>query len=219
MEKKIKSNPIIVNKITGIVFWDFDGVIKESLEAKAIAYCNIFDTKNDKLTNRIRDHHLKNGGVSRYIKIPIYISWAGLNPDKSTIDKYTDKFSRLVFQYTLESPWVSGVREFLLNKKNHQKFSLISAIPQDELDLLVKRLSLTHTFEYIIGSPTCKADAISSILKKSNIEPQHCLFIGDSEEDIESAQKNDVPFLLRMHTHNQNLPIKYSVPYICNFNS
>ena len=53
-------------------FWDFDGVIKESVSIKTNAFKKLFSDQNNSTLLKIIDHHLENGGVSRYEKIPLY---------------------------------------------------------------------------------------------------------------------------------------------------
>ena len=55
------------------IFWDFDGVIKDSVGVKAEAFKTIFDTCNDHVLKEIIRHHTENSGISRFNKIPIYL--------------------------------------------------------------------------------------------------------------------------------------------------
>ena len=43
--------------------FDFDGIIKESVDIKKNIYCDLFSKYKDKL-HLIKQHHLKNGGVN-----------------------------------------------------------------------------------------------------------------------------------------------------------
>lgn len=51
-----------------VVFWDFDGVIKESVEIKTIAFIGLFEEFGSEVYNRVREHHIANGGMSRLKK-------------------------------------------------------------------------------------------------------------------------------------------------------
>ena len=42
------------------IFWDFDGVIKDSVEAKALAYESLFKGMDPLLLNEIKIHHRDN---------------------------------------------------------------------------------------------------------------------------------------------------------------
>ena len=95
------------------IFWDFDGVIKESLSIKAEAFVSIFNGFDSQILDRILEHHLKNGGLSRFEKIPIYMSWAGIEMNQELIASYCKKFGDLVFDMVVKSPWVPGVKCYL----------------------------------------------------------------------------------------------------------
>ena len=55
------------------IFWDFDGVIKESVEVKSDAFENLFKSFGDEVAKKVRNHHEENGGVSRFDKLPLYV--------------------------------------------------------------------------------------------------------------------------------------------------
>ena len=58
-----------------VVFWDFDGVIKDSVGVKSDAFESIFLPFGRDVAAKVREHHEKNGGVSRHKKIPLYLAW------------------------------------------------------------------------------------------------------------------------------------------------
>jgi hypothetical protein len=60
-----------------IIFWDFDGVIKDSVIVKSKGYEKLFLSFGKEVVERVNQHHEANGGVSRFEKIPLYLSWAG----------------------------------------------------------------------------------------------------------------------------------------------
>jgi len=80
------------------IFWDFDGVIKDSVEIKSDAFEELFLPFGTEVSKKIRAHHEKNGGVSRFDKVPLYIKWIKKNPTQDMTDKYSEKFSVLVKQ-------------------------------------------------------------------------------------------------------------------------
>ena len=63
-------------KNSSVVFWDFDGVIKDSVDIKSIAFEKLFSIYGTKISKKVRAHHEKNAGVSRFDKIPLYMSWS-----------------------------------------------------------------------------------------------------------------------------------------------
>ena len=86
---------ILVEK-SKIIFFDFDGVIKESIEAKSEAFMDMIPSITNNLRKKIKAHHELNGGISRFKKIPIYLEWAGLESTEYNISKFS-KFIGLSF--------------------------------------------------------------------------------------------------------------------------
>ncbi|MDG1143488.1 MAG: hypothetical protein P8N92_02415, partial [Burkholderiales bacterium] len=135
-----------------IVFWDFDGVIKDSVAIKNNAFVTLFDDHGSGLAKRITLHHEANGGMSRFQKIPIYLSWAGLPNDKDSVHQYCYMFSNLVTEAVCDAPWVPGVKEFLLKYNYVRHFVLVSATPQSELELILDKIGIAHCFRWVVGA-------------------------------------------------------------------
>ena len=76
-----------------VIFWDFDGVIKDSVEVKSIAFEKLFSDYDQNLADRVREHHERNGGVSRFEKIPLYLSWSNEVVTRKKIQEFSNRFS------------------------------------------------------------------------------------------------------------------------------
>ena len=135
-----------------VIFFDFDGVIKESVEVKTNAFVNLFYRFGDKITDRVRKHHQAHCGMSRLEKIPLYLQWAGV--DSSMVDFYCDQFALSVVDKVIKSPWTLGVERYLRINPNNQTFILVSATPQIEMEKILHKLDLISTFQMIYGAPT-----------------------------------------------------------------
>jgi len=202
-----------------LIFWDFDGVIKESVEIKAQAYIKIFEHFGPLVTNKIRKHHEANGGVSRFDKLPLYLEWSGVEPNPYIITEYCEKFSKIVIQAVIDSPWVIGVEDYLRSYFTLQNFVLVSATPQDELEYILRALNLKNCFSKIYGAPIPKHDAIRKTLLLYGIDKSDCLMIGDALSDLYAASINQIPFLLRRHDNNSNLFFNYTGNFIKDFSA
>lgn len=185
-----------------LIFWDFDGVIKDSVDVKTQAFGKLFEAYGTSMAERVKAHHVANGGMSRFKKLPLYLSWAGVEPVQDRVDECCKKFSEIAFQGVINAPWVPGAENYLRINPNDQIFILVSATPEEELGLILEELSLKNCFSKVFGSPTSKIDAISMTLNNLCIKPEQCLMIGDALADLEAAQTNQVPFLLRRHESN-----------------
>ena len=202
-----------------LVFFDFDGVIKESVDVKTQAFKSLFKNYDNDLKNRIEAHHLSNGGISRYLKIPIYLEWAGIEVNQNIIDKYAYDFSSIVVDAVVNSNWVKGSLEYLEENKERQKFILITATPDEEIDLILSELKLKNYFCDVFGSSVNKIKAISLSLNKYQIANNNAVMIGDSSTDMEAAIGNSVDFILRSARYNRALQKVFNGPHIKDFNN
>ena len=196
----------------GLVFWDFDGVVKDSVEVKSDGFRWIVRGADDSIGNRVQRHHEANGGISRFEKIPLYLSWAGMSSDAAAVRRACSEFSRFVVDAVIDSPWVPGVRDYLVENRGDQVFILVTATPADEIGWILERLDLLPCFSEVHGAPMAKADAVSETLARHLFEPDQSVFIGDSESDHRAATSNSVPFLLRRHRFNDDLIEVLDVP-------
>jgi phosphoglycolate phosphatase-like HAD superfamily hydrolase len=186
---------ILKNK--NLIFWDFDGVIKDSVDVKTVAYERLFLSFGVDIAERVRRHHEANCGVSRLDKIPLYLEWARQPASQTLIEEFCHYFSEAVINAVINSPWVPGAREYLLKYYRDKYFVLLTATPQDEIEQILKSIELSHCFKEIFGAPTEKEQAIKVILDRLNFPSENALMIGDSESDLFAAKANGVPFFLR----------------------
>lgn len=180
-----------------LVIWDFDGVIKDSVSVKGSIFVDIFQDANAETRQIILDHHSRNGGLSRYRKIPLYMKWCGIPETDENIDKYLALFSSQSICKVIASPWIEGVQNYLKSHARLQKFYLVSATPADELKYIIEKLGIDDCFLGTFGSPASKKKAILMILEQEGMTPADAIFIGDSQIDCESATDCGVPFVLR----------------------
>jgi phosphoglycolate phosphatase-like HAD superfamily hydrolase len=195
---------------TLLLFWDFDGVIKESIDVKTQAFVQLFQSYGSEMAERVRKHHEANGGMSRFEKLPIYLRWCGEEPSEEKVSALCDQFSRLVMHGVIHAPWVPGAETYLRLNSHKQIFVLVSATPQEEIKQILQALDLLRSFTNVFGAPTSKKDAIRMTLDRYKIAQQRCLMIGDAKADMEAAMTNYVPFLLRRHGTNRQIFKQYT---------
>jgi phosphoglycolate phosphatase-like HAD superfamily hydrolase len=200
-----------------LIFWDFDGVIKESVSVKTDAFVELFKSYGDNVCNKVKQHHIENGGMSRFDKIPLYLKWSNEEPTSAKVDEICAKFSRIVKNKVIKSAWVPGVEKFLCSNKEKYIFIMVSATPQGELEDICKSLKLDKFFSEIYGSPTTKSNSIKMSINNYNIPPEECLMIGDARADIDAANENNISFIFRRHQYNQNLYIDTNTQVINDF--
>jgi len=203
-----------VNKI---IFFDFDGVIKESLDVKTNAFVKLFEPFGKDVAERVRKHHLDNGGMSRFDKFPIYLSWANKPATPEVVNNYCEQFSKLAFQGVVDANWVPGVKEYIQKKYNETILIVVSATPQQEMENILTALDFRKYFTAVFGAPATKKESIKESMLKYRVASEECLMIGDARADLDAATYNAVPFLLRIHNTNKELFAQYTGERISDF--
>lgn len=195
-----------------MLFWDFDGVVKESVAVKSDAFERLFAPFGTAVAARVREHHECNGGLSRYQKLPLYLQWAGQPATADQVSRYDGLFSAAVRQAVIDCDWVSGAREYLEANHQSQHMVLVTATPQSEIEHIVTALGIAGVFRGIYGAPLAKAEAVAASLARVQCSCEQALLIGDSAADMEAAAATGVRFLLRRTPLNRKLQDQYSGP-------
>ena len=215
--KTVKRTNILL-KEKQIIFWDFDGVIKDSVAVKSLGYEKLFLPFGEEVVKRINQHHKAHGGVSRFKKIPLYLNWAGESANAVQVQEFCDQFSKLVQQAVVESPWVPGVYEYLSSHHAIQCFILITATPQEEIEQILDMLEIVQYFREVHGAPKTKTIVVNEVLSRLNYSPEQGLIIGDSKTDLKAAEENNVDFLLRRTPFNKELQQQFRGPSVESLN-
>ncbi len=188
------------------VFWDFDGVIKDSIEAKTNAFRFIFSNSKEGVIKKIISHHQENGGMSRYEKIPLYLQWSGLSYDTNNVENYCNKFSAFAKKMVIDSPWVDGARDFIEKRHNQGLLNIIvTATPQNEIEDIIDTLQIKKMFTGVYGSPLNKTNSLKFALAEKKIDYDKSIMVGDAKTDYGAARDNKVKFILRETEFNRNL--------------
>ncbi len=181
--------------IKNIIF-DFDGVILDSVPVKTEAFKKLFEEFPIDRVNQLIEYHLTNGGKSRYIKIKYFFNEI-LNQEISEkeILRYANRYSKLTKEELSKSKYlVEETMDFI--KKNYQKYNLHVASGADENDLryICDSLNLKQYFLSINGSPKIKSEIVRSLLTDYNYSKDETILIGDSVNDFEAAESNEIEF-------------------------
>jgi HAD superfamily hydrolase (TIGR01549 family) len=199
------------------IFWDFDGVIKDSVDVKTMAYERLFLPYGASVSRSVREHHEVNGGMSRFDKIPLYLRKAGVVITDNVVEEFCSKFSNMVMERVINSPWVPGALEYLKKAHASTRFVLVTATPKNEIEVILERLGIRSYFQYVYGAPLPKTDAIAEVMTRHSLKPEQALMIGDASADLIAAVNNSVCFLLRQTPINGLLQKSYTGPQVRNF--
>lgn len=198
-----------MKNIKAIIF-DYDGVIAESVNVKTEAFAELYRSYGEEVVKKVVAHHKANGGISRFEKFKIYHKeYLGQVIDKKKEQNLAEQFSELVMQKVIESPYVPGAYEFLLN--NHKKFDFFisTGTPTGEIENILKAKDIRQFFKEVYGSPEKKPIHVKKILKKYGYDKKEVVFIGDALTDRDAARNNGIEFIGRYTTIEEIKKEKY----------
>ncbi len=182
--------------MTKTIFWDFDGVILDSMPIRDYGFREIFKDFDKELVDKLLEYHTLNGGLSRYVKIRyFYNTLLGLEISDEKVQELADKFSIIMkTELTNKKYLIKETVDFIEKNYQNYNFHIVSGSDGKELNYLCKELDLTKYFKTIEGSPTPKNDLVKKILEKYKYDPKECILIGDSINDYEAANVNGIKF-------------------------
>ena len=97
-----------------IVFWDFDGVIKDSANIKLQAYIDMFADHGAEIQNKVLSIYKAGGGMSRFKLIPLLYNeiFCSALTDKQLNTKL-NLYSDMVIDRVIQSPYILGILDYL----------------------------------------------------------------------------------------------------------
>ncbi len=177
---------------------DFDGVILESNHVKNQAFRDLFAGFPQHLP-AIERYHCGNEGLSRYVKFEwIYRKLLNQPLDQAAVALLDQKFSALVVEGVLASPFVAGAQQFLERFSDRVPIFVASGTPEAEIRDIMRRRGLEKYFAGVFGSPDTKAVIARRIIARHNFRPEECLFVGDALADLEGAAAAGMRFVGRL---------------------
>lgn len=179
------------------VFFDFDGVILDSVNIKTEAFSDLFVDYGEDVQQKVVEYHLLHGGVSRYEKFKYYYNkLLEKEISSSELEELSEKFSELTMKKILATSFIDGAYETLEALKQHDLLTFIaSGTPQDDLDVIVTKRGLRSFFHKVCGSPKTKEEIVGEICNDYSLSPQDCIFVGDALTDLNAASWHKMPFL------------------------
>ena len=193
---------VMRNTIRNILF-DFDGVLAESVNIKTEAFRSMYLPFGNDIANRVVNHHIENGGMSRFEKFKLYHEkWLGIKLSPRLLEQLTEKFSMLVLKGVVSSPEVKGAHKFLETNKTNIKYWIITGTPTNEIIDIVEKRGIKHYFMGIYGSPVKKDVWANQIIREFSLNLDETIFVGDAIADYNAAMKNKVKFILRETVDN-----------------
>ncbi len=124
-----------------LIFWDFDGVIKDSVPLKTEAFDQLFYEYGEDVRKYVREYHLLHGGfrdTSRFLitlEHCLIRNWS----EEETLE-YCQRYADSVIEGVIACPWIEGAREFLKSNPHDQQHMIITGTPRMRWSIFSKRL-------------------------------------------------------------------------------
>jgi len=188
------------------ILFDFDGVIAESVNVKSDAFYKMYLPFGRNIAEKVKKHHLDNGGMSRFRKFALYHKeFLNIELNENEINLLAKQFSDLVLEGVIESDLVDGVQEFLENNFTKYNFWIVTGTPTEEINIILKKKKLSQFFNEALGSPRNKMDITATLINNNKLKCDETCFIGDALADYEAALSNNIKFVLRETSENYHL--------------
>lgn len=177
-------------------FFDFDGVLTDSVGVKTEAFRTLFEPYGEAVLAKVLEHHRLNGGISRIDKIQYaHTHFVGTPLSEAELRDWGGRYSKLVVDRVVKAPWISGAEDFLAKMQGQCPIFVISGTPEDELVEVMAARKMSGYFTEILGSPTRKPAHIRRLLEAYRLDPASCVFIGDALTDYHAARETGLHFI------------------------
>lgn len=181
--------------VRAIVF-DFDGMLVDSMGAKADAFCALYADQPSSVLASIRDFHFSHGGLPRSEKFEYFeTKLLGRPLDAARIEWLSERFGELVEPLVVSAPEIHGATRLLESLLGRLPLFVASATPEAELHRIVEARGWARYFTAIYGSPCAKEMILRKIGTRIGVRTVQLLFVGDSRGDLRAATIAGTQFL------------------------
>lgn len=196
------------------IFFDFDGVIVESLDVKIAAFREMYAPYGETVVEQAIDHYVHQTGVPRLYRFRhCHKHFLGHDLTDAEAQALSDRFGEMVEDLVVACDGVPGAGEFLEAFADVIPCFVVSATPDAELKRIVERRGLAGFFSEACGSPPDKPEVLSRILAAHGWRGSETAMIGDGMADYRAATANGIRFIGRTHASLEN-PFPEQTPTI-----
>ncbi len=196
------------------LFFDFDGVIVESLDIKIEAFRQLYTPYGPAVVERAIDHYVHQTGVPRLHRFRhCHKRFLGVDLSEADAQALSDTFGAMVEDLVVACPGVPGAWDFLEAFADTIPCLVVSATPDAELKRIVCRRGLDRFFAEAYGSPPEKTEVLSRILAARGWSAADTVMVGDGLADHRAATANGIGFVGRTHARWKN-PFPEGTPTI-----
>ncbi len=179
-----------------VLVFDFDGVLVDSMDIKADAFCSLYADQSPEIIQAIRAFHAENGGMPREKKFEHFeTKILGKDFDRDRLDRLSRDFSVAVVDRVASASEIEGAGQLLQELAPQYPLFVASATPEAELRAIVDRRGWSSFFVAVYGSPRSKSEILRDISHRRRIDISQLLLVGDSAHDLEAARSAGSAFL------------------------
>jgi phosphoglycolate phosphatase-like HAD superfamily hydrolase len=183
-----------VPQFSSAIFFDVDGVLIDSMQAKGECFAELFDVHQ---RDEVLAIHFAHAGLNRYEKISLMIEHLrGSRPETSEVQELADSYANRVVQRVLNAPEIDGASNALRELRKKHRLHAISAMPTRELKSILIGHNMMNSFASIHGFPASKLQTMAELGQKYAYDLTACLAVGDSLLDAAAAHTLNIPFIL-----------------------
>lgn len=178
------------------VFFDFDGVILDTVHVKTEAFATLFRPYGSDVEREVVHFQMEHGGLSRFIKFRHAIeNILGETATEERLAELGQQFADLVYDSVLEASFMPGAKETLDALHGALPMYVVSGTPEEELLRIVRARKLDGYFAAVLGSPRPKPEIVMDELTRAGFTAARSLFVGDASTDYDTARAVAMPFL------------------------
>lgn len=180
--------------MTKAIFFDFDGVIMDSMDLKLDSYCQAlapFGFPTGEIDRIMRD----NMGTSRHkILVAMYQELSGKPITDEIFKTALTLFNELDEASRARMKPMPGSLEFLGKIHRHYFTAVVTGTPEDVVRRTTAFHKLNPYFDIVRGSPDTKTVILTALMADNGLAPDDCLMIGDGRADQEAADNCRIRF-------------------------
>jgi phosphoglycolate phosphatase-like HAD superfamily hydrolase len=181
--------------MTKAIFFDFDGVIMDSMTLKLDSYCHALDEFGFPRQELDRIMRQFMGTSRRRILAAMYEELAGSPMNDELFQRSLSRFNQHDEASRARMEPIPGSTEFLEKIHDNYFTAVVTGTPEE----VIKRTTAFHKldpfFDVVRGSPDSKTKIISELMHDRRLHTSECLFIGDGKADQEAADACQVRFV------------------------
>jgi len=186
-----------------IIFFDFDGVIVESVDLKIAAFRNLYTDHGEDVIAKVLDHHAAHGGISRVVKIrECHRMFLNIELSEPALMALAGAYADFVEEAVVACDSVPGAMDLLKSNDGARHFYIVSGTPENELRRITEGRGISGYFDAVYGSPRHKEEIVEGVLERHGASAGDAMFIGDTMTDFSAAEATRVPFVGRVPPHH-----------------